>query len=494
MRTNTNKGFWVIIFLISQSYFFAQTSENDFVTTWKTDNPGLLSDTVIRIPTFIGTYNYDVDWDNDGVFDEFGKTGNSQHDYGTPGTYTVRIRGQFPHFYINNDPNMREKLLSVDQWGNIQWSSMSSSFRGAVNTVINASDTPDLSNVINMSSMFNGASSINQNLNNWDVGNIEVMRFLFNNTSFNQPLDNWDVSNVRDMQAMFQNNSSFNQPIAMWNVGNVETFSDMFKYAINFNQPLGDWNTTNATDMRNMFSNATSFNQNIDTWDVGNVEDMYQMFFLAISYDQPLNSWNVANVQNMERMFNNADLFNQPLDNWDVGNVITMHRMFTQTSFDQDISNWNVSNVTNMAFMFQGLTLSTENYDAILNSWSSQTLQPNVEFHGGYSNYCSSDIARNSIINIYGWTITDGGLDCSGLSIDEFENNNLKFHPNPTKDYLYIDYDNISTIEIFSLKGKSIKVIKPKTSKIDLTMLPTGIYILKFLFNNQFITKKLIKE
>ena len=51
-----------------------------FVTTWKTDNPGTSSDTSITIPTFGSGYNYDVDWDNDGIFDEFGIMGNVTHD------------------------------------------------------------------------------------------------------------------------------------------------------------------------------------------------------------------------------------------------------------------------------------------------------------------------------------------------------------------------------------------------------------------------------
>ena len=43
---------------------------DDFVTTWKTDNPGYYNDSSIYVPIEGGPY--DVDWDNDGAFDEFG--------------------------------------------------------------------------------------------------------------------------------------------------------------------------------------------------------------------------------------------------------------------------------------------------------------------------------------------------------------------------------------------------------------------------------------
>ena len=71
--------------------------------------------------------------------------------------------------------------------------------------------------------MFNGASSFNQPLNNWNVSNVKEMGYMFSGEvaaiSFNQPLDNWNVSNVTDMRGMFNGASSFNQPLhAPWYV------------------------------------------------------------------------------------------------------------------------------------------------------------------------------------------------------------------------------------------------------------------------------------
>ena len=57
-------------------------------------------------------------------------------------------------------------------------------------------------------------------------------------TSFNQPLNNWNVSKVREMNCMFWNAESFNQPLDKWNVSNVTDMYGMFKEATSFNQPL----------------------------------------------------------------------------------------------------------------------------------------------------------------------------------------------------------------------------------------------------------------
>ena len=49
-------------------------------------------------------------------------------------------------------------------------------------------------------------SKFNGDLSNWDVSNVEDMRFMFSNSSFtceNGDISKWDVSNVRDMSYMF---------------------------------------------------------------------------------------------------------------------------------------------------------------------------------------------------------------------------------------------------------------------------------------------------
>ena len=79
-----------------------------------------------------------------------------------------------------------------------------------------------MSKVTNMSEMFNGASSFNQPLNNWNVSNVKTMNRMFGKSSFNQPLNNWNVSKVKDMEEMFEDAKSFNQPLNKWNVSNVQ--------------------------------------------------------------------------------------------------------------------------------------------------------------------------------------------------------------------------------------------------------------------------------
>ena len=187
----------------------------------------------------------------------------------------------------------------------------------------------------------------------------------------------------------------------------------MFSGATAFNQDIGSWDVSNVHYMNSMFQNAATFNQNIGSWDVGNVIDMRNMFKFTNDFNQNIGIWNVGNVTRMSGMFYGSSAFNQDIGSWNVSNVTRMREMFRgAAAFNQDLSNWDVSKVIDMRSMFNNVTLSTENYDALLIRWNTLNLQPGVTFDGGFSTYCRGEAARANMIAADGWTITDGGLDC----------------------------------------------------------------------------------
>jgi surface protein len=244
-----------------------------FITTWKTNNAGTSNNNSITIPTTGVGYNYEVSWKNDGVWETGSPT---THDYGTAGTYTVAIRGTFPQIYFNNGGD-KLKILSIEQWGSQVWNSMESAFFGCSNLVGNATDIPNLSSITNMTNMFQGASS------------------------FNQDIGSWNVSSVTDMFGMFRFASSFNQDISDWDVSNVTNMNQVFARASSFNKDLSLWDVSSVTDMTYMFANAVSFDQDIGGWDVSSVTDMFGMFtnvtLSPANYDSLLNGWASRAVQ-----------------------------------------------------------------------------------------------------------------------------------------------------------------------------------------------------
>lgn len=89
------------------------------------------------------------------------------------------------------------------------------------------------------------------------------MSFMFNGaTSFNGNITNWNVSHVTNMFVMFAYTTSFNQDISQWNVSNIKNFSLMFYFAKSFNQDLSQWNVKKVTQYDNFSTNSGIDNPN----------------------------------------------------------------------------------------------------------------------------------------------------------------------------------------------------------------------------------------
>ena len=136
---------------------------------------------------------------------------------------------------------------------------------------------------------------------------------------------------------------------------------------------------------------------------------MNSMFVQNTGFNQPIAGWNVSKVTDMNAMFYMATEFNQPIGSWNTSSVTTMGSTFAYASgFDQNIGSWNVTKVRSFHNFMRGMSLSTANYQSLLNGWGPQNVKSNVNAHFGNSQY-SNAYWRNHLISSHGWTITDGG-------------------------------------------------------------------------------------
>jgi len=237
---------------------------------------------------------------------------------------------------------------------------------------------------------------------------------------------------------------------------------------------------------------------------------MFGMFGFATSFNQPIGDLDVSNVTDMGGIFYWATLFNQDIGNWDVSNVTNMYGMFDQaTSFNQPIGEWDVSNVTTMYAMFNGSDLNTCNYDNTLIGWSTLDLTPNVLFVAIDISHCDSETERQSIIDNFGWTINDGGLDCSDpcltSGISELNTiTDLSIYPNPTNKLFNVEMTLSESIDlqmqVMDIHGRivhkeSMNNLGGNVSKsIDLSDEPSGTYLLRFINGEQVKNKKIVLQ
>lgn len=192
--------------LLIQEYGWVFTGDSkdcegseSFITTWRTRS----GNEAITIPTKGTGYDYTIDW-GDGTVDN-NQTADATHTYGEAGTHTVTIIGDFPRIFVNNGED-KDKIITIQQWGDVRWESMEGAFYGASNLTNNAVDSPDLSGASSLSQMFKDCVLFNGKIRRWNISHITAMNATFSGAeSFNRSLSDWDVSSVSEMTDVFSN-------------------------------------------------------------------------------------------------------------------------------------------------------------------------------------------------------------------------------------------------------------------------------------------------
>ena len=411
------------------------------------------------------------------------------HSYPANILYTIRISGSLDSFVMNQN----DRPIDVIQWGTSNWKSLNNAFSNCSQVTINTSDTPDFTQLTNMSRMFYRARNFNANMSNWDVSNVTDMSFMFYQAdNFNSDISSWSVSNVSNMSSMFVDNFIFNVDISSWNVANVTDMSTMFLNASIFNQSIGSWNVSNVVDMQGMFRRAYAFNSDISSWNVSNVTNMSSMFQQTTVFNSDISTWDVSSVTDMSYMFEDSMVFNSDISNWDVSSVggavfITrgsMSRMFYNAiAFNQNLSSWNFNISNDPSFFdlaFDNSNLSTDNYDALLDNFVNLNLSSQLLGAQGLK-FCDS--FSRSILISNGWNITGDtqSSNCSDSTLTgtityDLNNDGCDATDLKVNNLAVVISDGTNSLNVYTLNGQY---------DIDL---PDGTYTITPDINNALFT------
>jgi surface protein len=284
--------------------------------------------------------------------------------------------------------------------------------------------------------MFYNAHKFNQPLTSQTVSDIEGL----------SSYTSWDVSNATDFRSMFEGATSFNQDLGSWTPSSATTFSETFRGATSFNGTVTGWLTAAmpTVDFTGMFQGCTSFTgKDLSTWVLPTGQDFsFQNMFLscpiaqiddpnAANYDTSadITNWVTTRCTNMTSMFQSSS-FDQDISGWDTSNVTSMKQMFfDNNTFDQDIGGWNISSIpdgtgtsTNdpMYGMFRAqsgggiLGMSQANMSAIIIAWEAAVAGGNgpINMRLGRHPYdqggltTAGETAKSSLSTNYGWVFT----------------------------------------------------------------------------------------
>lgn len=511
------KKFTLIFILLL--FFQLGKAQNEFITVWKPDgiNPNFVTSVTGQNPSTssqiwfpgIGT-NYTIQWEeinypqHHGTLTNVTSIGQTLISFGAhlnpnpnQATYRVKVsngNGVFNQIKFANLTGTQalplwtyagnaDKLLAIEQWGNIQWQSMQNAFSYCRYVQLTATDSPNLSSVEDASYMFYNANSLtgHASMANWNTSNIKDFRNMFSHIS------------------LFQIPDTFNAPISSWNTSNATNFRYMFENRVAFNQNLNSWDTSEVTDTGYMFSGTQAFNQPLNNWDTSNVTDMMLMFHYNPNFNQPLNNWNISKVTNISHMFHGCTAFNQPLDSWNTSAVTNFNTIFVlASSFNQSLETWNLPALTNGYVAFTGSGLDCDNYSDTLTGWADNpNTANNINLGSVFLTYSVDIIPKRNILLNKGWIISNDTVgECRKLSTHESQlKNTSSIYPNPAENFIYLkNIKDAKSYIITDMSGRMITKDALTKDFINIQRLESGNYILQIIAKEKIETFKFIKK
>jgi hypothetical protein len=98
----------------------------------------------------------------------------------------------------------------------------------------------------------------------------------------------------------------------------------------------------------------------------------------------------------------------------------------------------------------------------------------------------------------FGAAIDDVAITAGTLATSEISfNDKMQVYPNPVKDFVYIQSDNLkfdSKITVLDMSGRTVKTFKGPSDGYNLSDLPKGSYLILIDNKKEIISKKIIKE
>ena len=367
-----------------------------FRSTWKVP----VDSKTITLPLVEGyNYNFTVDW-GDGSpiseitsFDDADKT----HTYEAAGDYNLVIEGTLEAWSFNNTGD-KDKIRSVENFGDLGYKNLSGAFFGCANlSVFEGGVTSD---VTDMTSMFEGATSADPNVSNWDVSKVTDMTNMFDDSGLSTANYSAFLINLADNNALVENVTlgvgtiqydSFAARTALdtlvddrgWTItdggpaDSIASFRSTWRvppggtitlplvddaaYTYNFTVNWGDGSSSEITsfddaDKTHTYTNVSERDYNIvikgtlEAWSFNNTGDKDKI--------RSVESFGDLGYKNLSKAFQGCTNLSS-FEGGITSDVTDMSNMFAfATIANPDVSDWNVSSVTDMSFMFYRVTIA----------------------------------------------------------------------------------------------------------------------------------------
>ena len=215
-------------------------------------------------------------------------------------------------FYESNDNLLEITLIGIN---NI--TDMSCMFEGSSLFKLDGISDLNTSNIIDMSYLFSGCSSLKilPDISNWNTRNVTDLSYMFSgckSLEYLPDISKWNTSNVKNMSNMFSGCSSllYLPDISKWDTSKVNNMGGIFHECSKLSSlpDITKWNTFNLNNIAGMFSGCSSlvYLPDISKWEIYKLKNISYLFSNCISLSSlpdisKLNFYNKNNYK--ENMF-----------------------------------------------------------------------------------------------------------------------------------------------------------------------------------------------
>lgn len=177
-------------------------------------------------------------------------------------------------------------------------------------------------------------------------------------------------------------------------------------------------NVMDTTDLVIRFNNSGDAPKlvEISRWGDSTTISYDSTFYGCTNLQITTNNIPLIATTDLSNTFRDCSSLQSGLSYWNTSGVTNMSYMLANAAgYDEDISQWNVESVTGLVGFMSGVTLSVENYDALLSGWSAQVVQTGVYADFGNSQYSTTGEPYLDILTgTYNWNISDNGPATTG--------------------------------------------------------------------------------
>lgn len=241
----------------------------------------------------------------------------------------------------------------LQHFGNLVYSSALGGFKDFIKTICLTYKSQnislnwlDVSDLTELSALFNGITDITVDISGWDVRNVTKLWKTFEKSNIEFDASDWELINCEELDGTFHEAQQISKSIETWKFGKLKSMRQCFDGIESeyFFPDLSKWNVSTVEDLSWCFSNTNIsgiLSESINGLNIKNVIHLDHCFYKTTGY-MDLSGWQLNKKKSvfLTFMFKDSDVYDANIKEWNVKKVQSLESIFDFSNYEEDLSSW----------------------------------------------------------------------------------------------------------------------------------------------------------